>query len=133
MAQHALSPNDLLEAASLLPTAELDRFVSDLLALRAGRVAPRLPPAETALLLRINRGLPEDRRKIYDALRGKLAQGTLGDGEHAELLRMTDEVERLQAERVEALAELARLRGKGLRELMRDLGIGGHEDGGSDH
>lgn len=132
MAQRALSPHDLLEAASLLPSTELDRFVADLLALRAQRAAPRLAPAETALLLRINRGLREDQRTRYEALREKLSEGTLAEAEHAELLRLTEEIERLQTERVAALIELARLRGKKLHELMQELGIAGPEDGGPD-
>jgi hypothetical protein len=40
-----------------------------------------------------------------------------------ELLDPTDDVERLQAERIEHLAELAHLRGKPLGVLMEKLGI----------
>ena len=49
--------------------------------------------------------------------------GTLTPEEHQELLRLTGEAERLQAERIERLAELARLRGTSLGAVMNELGI----------
>lgn len=131
MTQHVLSPHDLLEAAASLAAADLDRFVSDLLALRAERRAPRLAGAEASLLLRINRGLPPDLRARYDALRTKLDARELANDEHSELLRLTDQIERAQVDRVEALAELSRLRGKKLGALMDELGIHGPRDGGA--
>jgi mRNA-degrading endonuclease toxin of MazEF toxin-antitoxin module len=86
---------------------------------------------ETELLLRINRGLPVELRARYDALRSRLSAGTLDADEHADLLRLTDEIERMQADRVAALAEVARLRGQKLGDLMNDLGIHGPEDAGA--
>lgn len=49
--------------------------------------------------------------------------GELTPEEHQELLRLTEEAEQLQAERIERLAQLARLRGKPLRAIMDELGI----------
>jgi len=43
--------------------------------------------------------------------------------EHAELCELTHQIELANARRLEYLAELARLRGTGLREVMRQLGI----------
>ena len=128
MTQHALTPHELLNAAASLAAADFERFVSEVLALRAQRTGGRLSASETELLLRINRGLPADLRARYDALRARLADGTLEADEHRELLRLTDEVEHLQADRVQALAELAGLRGKRLGDLMDELGIHGPED-----
>ena len=128
MTQHALTPREILEAAASLAAADFERFVSEVLALKAQRTSGRLSATETDLLLRINRGLPVELRARYDALRSRLADGTLSADEHAELLRLTDEVEHLQADRVEALVELARLRGKKLGDIMDDLGIHGPED-----
>jgi hypothetical protein len=38
-------------------------------------------------------------------------------------LRLSDQIEHLEVERVEALGELARLRGTSLSSLMAELGI----------
>ncbi len=48
---------------------------------------------------------------------------TLSHAEHEELLSLTDDVEKWQAERVGYLVRLAELRGLSLTDLMDDLGI----------
>lgn len=55
----------------------------------------------------INRGLPAEATKRYRALVNRRRSRMLTSEEHQELLRLTAEVERLQAERIEHLAELA--------------------------
>ena len=84
---------------------------------------PRLPQRESELLLEINRGLLPSSAERYRELVGRRRAGELTPEEHQELLRLTDEVEQLQAERIERLAQLARLRGKPLRAVMDELGI----------
>jgi hypothetical protein len=118
-----VSGDDLLDAARQLGPDEFGRFVTAVLDLRAQRQAPRVPAAEADLLLRINAGLPVDVRRRSEELSAKRQDGTLTPDEHAELLRLTDDVERQQADRVAALAELARLRGVSLTAVMAQLGI----------
>jgi len=84
---------------------------------------PSLSEKESDLLLAINRGLPEKVSAHYEKLIRRRQAGMLGPDEHRELLRLTDEMERLQAERMESLSELARLRGVPLSSLMEELEI----------
>jgi hypothetical protein len=124
-----VSPDELLTAVDQLGTTELDRFVSRVLSLQARRKAPSLPPEEEALIVEINRGLPAD---VHDRLRlldEKRADETLTPEEHAELLRLVDQLEDLQVQRVEKLSRLARLRGVSLTALMDTLGIRPPGDG----
>jgi hypothetical protein len=118
-----LSSEDLLKAMEQLETAELERFVERLIDLKAQRSAPSLAPCETELLAKINRGLPADLAARYQELIQRRRAETLSPEEHAELLRLSDQVEQLEVERVEALAELASLRGTSLSRLMAELGI----------
>ena len=118
-----LSSEDLLKAIEQLETDELERFMERLIDLKAQRSAPRLSPRETELVSKINRGLPADLATRYQELIQKRRAGTLSADELAELLRASDQVEHLEAERVEALAELANLRGTSLSRLMTELGI----------
>jgi hypothetical protein len=118
-----LSSDDLLKAIEQLDTHELARFVERLLDLKAQRSAPSLPPQETELLAKINRGLPSDLAERYQELVAKRRAETLTAQQHEELLSLSDQVEHLEAERVEALAELAILRGTSLTRLMVDLGL----------
>lgn len=118
-----LSSEDLLKAIEQLETDELERFVERLIDLKAQRIAPSLSSQETNLLSKINRGLPPDFIAQYQALVQKRRAGALSTAEQEELLRLSDQVEHFEAERVRALAELASLRGTSLSRLMAELGI----------
>lgn len=118
-----VSPGELIAAVEQLGTAELDRFLSQLLALLARRRAPSLPTEEADLLLQINRGLPEDLRARLDELDARREAETLTGDEHAELIRLVARLEELEAQRIESMSRLAALRGVSLPALMRDLGL----------
>jgi len=118
-----LSTDELLKAVEQLSQPELDKFVSRVIALEAQRKAPSLPQAEAELLLKINQGVPPEVQKRYDELVAKRQGETLTPDEHNELLRLTSQIENLQARRMEHLAELARLRKTSLTALMESLGI----------
>ena len=118
-----LSTDKLLEAVKQLSLRELDSFIEQVLAFQAERKAPVLSTDETDLLTKINNGLPAKVQQRYRKLIKIRQEERLTPEDHEELLRLTDEVERKQVERLEALSELARLRGKSLRELMEALDI----------
>ena len=82
-----------------------------------------MPKDETELLQQINRGLPADIRQRYDALNAKLHDETITPQEHAELLALIDRVELADAERMQRLIALARLRGVSVDTLIEQLGI----------
>jgi hypothetical protein len=124
-----VSTDELLDAVAQLPTEELTAFLDRVATLRAERVAPHASPDEAALLVRIGRGLAPDRRRRYDALVAKRESEALRPSEHAELIDLTDEMERLAAERAEAIVALARLRGVPPAALLRDLGVQPPSDG----
>jgi hypothetical protein len=121
-----LSVDELLKGVEQLSQPELEKFVAQVIALQARRCAPSLPQTEAELLQKINQGLPLEVRKRYDELTAKRQSEMLtpDDGEYEELLRLTDEVETLDAQRLEYLVKLADLRGTTLSNLMKDLGIG---------
>ncbi len=118
-----LSSAQLLQAVELMPSEELDEFVERILALHAQRSATHLEHTESELLLQINRGILPELRERYEALSAKRQAETLNSEEYAELLQLTGQIEQLDAVRLTALAELARLRQTSLAELMQTLGI----------
>lgn len=113
----------LFHAVEQLPPDEFSQFVSRVVSLRAKRSASQLDHDESELLTRINLGLPTDLSGRYDQLVAKRPDETLAEYENAELLRLTAQVERLEFERMAALAELAAQRQCTLTELMQSLGI----------
>lgn len=118
-----MSTADLLDSAAALDGDRFERFVSDLLGVRAGRVAPRLGPDESALVARINAGPSPNFWARYRELIDRRDARSLTPGQHAELIRLGDGVEEYQADRAAALALLAAARGQTLAELAAALGL----------
>jgi hypothetical protein len=92
-----------------------------MLAMRAQRTSSAA--AEPELLQRLSLVLPDEVRQRYRALVTKRRAGTLMGEEQAELLRLTDEVEKGDAERVRILGQLAQRRNQSLTGVIQDLGI----------
>lgn len=115
--------DELLKAVEQLNLPDLERLMFQIIALQAQHKAPSLSKDEAELLLKINQGLSLDTQKRFDELVSKRQAETLTQSEHQELLGLTDQIEKLDAERVKYLADLAQLRGTSLTALMADLEI----------
>ncbi|MBI4670220.1 MAG: hypothetical protein HY741_00950 [Chloroflexi bacterium] len=85
--------------------------------------AQALPHTEAELLQNINLGLSEVQWQRYHALVAKRRAETLTPQERHELVAMSDQIEQANAQRIESLVELAKLRQTSLDNLMHDLGI----------
>jgi t-SNARE complex subunit (syntaxin) len=118
-----VSSDELLKAVSHLSLPELEKFVSQIIRLQARLKAPSIPHEEAELLLRINQGIPPGVRQRYSELISKRRSESLSIEEHSELLGLTEQVEKSEAQRVKCLSELARIRKTTLSELMNALGI----------
>ncbi|GAX37493.1 STAS/SEC14 domain-containing protein [Nodularia sp. NIES-3585] len=117
------SSDDLLKAVEQLSQADLKQFISQVIALQAQRTAPSLMQQESELLLKINQGISVEIQNYYNDLIAKRETETLTDEEHRQLLSLTEQIEKQQAQRIEYLVELANLRGISLNTLMESLGI----------
>ena len=118
-----LSTEQIISAVSHLSLPELEQVFDHVLALQAERKAAHLSAAESALLARINQGLPSTLRERIACLRAKRRDETITDAEYEELTRLTDWAEELHADRMAALVDLAKCRGVSLAVLMDQLGI----------
>jgi hypothetical protein len=114
---------DMLKGVAQLEPSELDHLVNKLLALQARQRAVSVSQAETELFQRINQGLPPHTRAHYNELAAKLQEETLSPAEQEELLRLTDQLEQLEVERLRALIALAQVRGVSVDTLMDQLGL----------
>ncbi|WP_017297584.1 hypothetical protein [Nodosilinea nodulosa] len=86
-------------------------------------IATQLPAAEADLLQQINLGLSTDVWDEYYALIDKRQTETLTANEHHRLIEISDQIEALNVERIQALVQLAALRQQSLDDVMDDLGI----------
>jgi hypothetical protein len=119
----ALSAAEMLDNAARLDSQALDQFVQKLIALRARRRLNSPDAHESALLEKINRGLPTEQLQRFLQLQERREAETLTEPEHQELMTLIADIERLDAERVHYLGELAQLRKIPVRQLMRELGL----------
>ena len=118
-----VSAEQLVRAAAQLPPIEWERFLSRVCALRPPHAERVLSHEESALLMKINQGVPVETQRRYDALIAKRRANSLTPEEYEELLRLTDDIEQFDATRITYLVELARLRDMPLPVLMNELGI----------
>lgn len=123
-----VSIDTLVRAVEQLSEADLRRLAEHVVALSAKRSASCASKGEAELLLRINRRLAPDLQARYDHLLGKRDAETLTGLEHEELFGLTQQAETVDAGRVEALTQLAALRGTTLSHLARELELHGAVD-----
>ena len=83
----------------------------------------KIKKKETELLLKINQGLSQDNQGRYQLLINKRNEENLTEQEYQELLELSDQIEIHQTQRLEYLAQLARLRQISLTDLMTQLSI----------
>ena len=118
-----LSFDTLLQAVEQLSILDLEQLMSQVVRVQAKRKAPSLSSDETALMLKINQGLPPETQQRFDELVAKRQAETLTPDELQELIELTDRIEQSDAERMQSLAQLARIRGISLDVLMDTLKI----------
>jgi hypothetical protein len=118
-----MSIDELIKAANQLNETDLNQLLHQIVVLRARRKTPILPEEEAQLLLKINQGIPTDLRTSYQILREKREAETLDDKEYDSLIQLSNQIEQIGAQRLEALAKLAQLRQVSLLDLMETLGI----------
>ena len=117
-----MTQQDLLQAASQLNTVELKQFVSQITAFYDQRQIV-VQSDEAKLLFQIHRSLSPEIQSRWNELIEKRDDENLTPSEYEELLQLTEDVEGLNVQRLEALAQLAIDRGVDLRTVMHQLNI----------
>lgn len=93
-------------------------------------IVSRSPEAtEAELLRRIQQGFPENLKQRLRELTVKSEAETLNDQERAEYISLAEQREAADAKVMQALLELAQLRGIPHAELMKELGVGANARG----
>lgn len=91
----------------------------------APKKAHRLSKNESELFQKINGKLSVKKQKRYDELTEKREDGLLTDKEHAELMGLITELERIGVERLRAVIELAKLRKVPPEQMLEQLELDG--------
>ena len=118
-----LEVDELLQGLSDMDLDSLEKFSDALNHIIARRKSPKPSEKELALLDKIYQGFPVKAQRRYDDLYKKLQDEVILPEEQAELTGMVEQAEKHNAEWLEAIAELAALRGVTINMLKQDLGI----------
>jgi hypothetical protein len=116
-----LGLDDILTGISTLDSKDLEKFIQKIGHLIAQRKVAYLPERESTLLMKINKAIPSALQKRYEYLLAKNREETITPIEHEELLKVIEKVEIKNAERLENLIELSRIRNITMDTLMRQL------------
>jgi hypothetical protein len=103
-----------------LPEESLLQAESLLAALNSGMAADS-SIQEKPLLEIIQRRLPPQQQTRLNDLRQRLADEIITEEEHQELLAFIDPIEQMDAERVEAMIQLAQLRNVNLNTIIQEF------------
>lgn len=113
----------LLNGVEQLEINDLEKFVENVLRIRARKIAPSLSKKESDLIKKINKPLPKKSQKRFEVLNQKRISETLNVQEYEELIALTNKFEALNVARLKALADLSKIRQLPVRALMQQLGI----------
>ncbi|MGA2658471.1 MAG: hypothetical protein ABSH34_13280 [Verrucomicrobiota bacterium] len=107
VAKPKVTPTQILEDMARLTARQLETVIERAAVLRLQKRGRVMSSRESDLLRDANGGLSPEKNARLARLEHKLCQETLTRHEHQQLLRLTGELERLGAQRLKALIELA--------------------------
>ena len=113
----------IIEVVEQMSAEDLDKLVRRVLEIQATRRAPHLSQQEASLLQLINVTLSQPDRERVCELQDKRTAAELSPDEYQELAALTDKLEELHAERMNAISKLADVRGISLKDMMSQLNI----------
>ena len=123
MNTQTINSQQVISAVQTMPLDELEQLVNNVLAVRAERVAPHITGEEGKLMRTIQKTFPKKslvRMKELQTLRDKEKLSQKG---YAELAELIEKLEILHAERLQAVNNLAELRGITLKIAMKQIGL----------
>ena len=121
----------LIAAVKRLPPTKLHLFSRRFSAWRAK--SQKVTDEETALIAAAHLRLPATAERRLKRLAAKSERGLLKANELEEYRRLSRQAEQLNAQRVEALAKLARQWEKPIHVVMREMGRRDGENGAASH
>ena len=104
-----------------MPEGEFNSFIEKARKLR--RKEQKISPKEANLLHKINTIFPVEKRQRYNELYAEFQAENISEKERGELLKLSDEFEILNAERLKYIGQLSAIRGQTLEDVIKDLGI----------
>lgn len=119
---------DLAEAFNTAPKQQQEKVKTAMRGLlklvpsKSEKNVPHLSKREATLRLKINDGLSLDTRDRMQVLTDKMEYESITEAEHAELIELTELMEKKWCDQLKAIIELAKLKQISLDEMLMQLG-----------
>ena len=123
MNTQTLSSQQIITSVQTMPLDELEKLVGNVLAVRAERVAPHITGEESKLLRKIQKTLPKKSLLKMKELQSLRDNDELSQNGFSELAELIEKLEIIHAERMNAVSDLAELRGVTLQTAMQQIGL----------
>lgn len=123
VAKSKVTPMEIIDDLARLTARQLETVIEHASALRLQKRQAVMSERESEILRAINRGLSAEKSARLQRLQEKLRHETIQPREHKQLLRLSDELEKLAAQRLKGLIELALLRKTSVPKLMSEMGL----------
>jgi hypothetical protein len=123
VAKSKVTPMQVMDDLARLTARQLELVIERASVLRLQKRKAVMSTRESDLLRVINRGLNAAKSARLDQLQEKLRQEIIRPRERQQLLRLSEELEKLGAQRLEALMELAVVRKTSVPKLMLEMGL----------
>jgi hypothetical protein len=123
VAKSKVTPMQVMDDLARLTGRQLETVIQRASVLRLQKRKGVMSARESDLMRVINRGLSAEKSARLNQLQEKLREETIHPRERQQLLRLSDELEKLGAQRLKALIELAVVRKKSVPKLMVELGL----------
>ncbi len=123
MNTQTLSSQQVISAVQTMPLDELEQLVSNVLAVRAERIAPHITGEEIKLLRTIQRTLSKKSLLRMKELQSLRDNNELSQDGFAELAELIEKLEIIHAERMKSVSDLADLRGITFQTAMKQIGL----------
>ena len=118
-----ITTENLLGAVVKLPDSEFENLFSNARKLRRNKSKNQIV-REIELIKQINESIFSDNERMrFDELIEKRRNENISETEQNELIALTEKGEELNVTRLKYLVEIARIRNKNLREVMKELEI----------
>jgi len=119
-----VSFNELIKGVEQLDFEALEKFVEKVLLIRAKKFAPAHTKEESVLLAIINKPIPATLHKKFQQLEADRKAQSLSGKKQTELTKILHKIEKMNADRLEALVKLSKIQQKPLKQLMVQFGVG---------
>jgi hypothetical protein len=125
VAKPKVTPMQVMDDLARLTARQLETVIEHASVLRLQKRKAVMSTRESELMRVINRGLSAEKSARLEQLQQKLRQETIRPRENQQLLRLSDELENLAAQRLKALIDLAALRETSVAKLILEMGLDG--------